>query len=102
MFSHDLSTTGAAGCVRSRKPGQRQRFLLGYSPSAGVRWGHGTMSEPPSREDTLLLPGAVEVPAPAQPTSPLGGRLPADALGDGVQIGEYRIEKLLGEGGMGQ
>jgi eukaryotic-like serine/threonine-protein kinase len=60
------------------------------------------MGDTPVHEDTMLLPGAVAEPAPAQPTSPLGGRLPADVLAEGVTVGEYRVEKLLGEGGMGQ
>jgi serine/threonine-protein kinase len=60
------------------------------------------MGSDPPHEDTMLLPGAVAAAQQAQPTSPLGGRLPADALAEGVQIGEYRVEKLLGEGGMGQ
>jgi serine/threonine protein kinase len=60
------------------------------------------MGDKPVHDDTMLLPGAVVEPAVAQPTSPLGGRLPADALAEGVKIGEYRVEKLLGEGGMGQ
>src|SRR3954471_13047455 len=60
------------------------------------------MGDKPVHDDTMLLPGAVAEPAVAQPTSPLGGRLPADALTEGVKIGEYRVEKLLGEGGMGQ
>ena len=60
------------------------------------------MADTPVHDDTMLLPGAVAAPAGGQATAPLGGRLPADALSEGVQIGEYRVEKLLGEGGMGQ
>jgi serine/threonine protein kinase len=60
------------------------------------------MADTPVHDDTMLLPGAVAAPAGGQSTQPLGGRLPADALAEGVQIGEYRVEKLLGEGGMGQ
>jgi serine/threonine protein kinase len=64
--------------------------------------GKRAMADTPVHDDTLLLPGAVAEPAGAQATAPLGGRLPADALAEGVKIGEYRVEKLLGEGGMGQ
>src|SRR6185369_7794305 len=61
------------------------------------------MAKTPVHDDTMMLPsGAVSEAAPAQPTAPLGGRLPADAQAEGVTIGEYRVEKLLGEGGMGQ
>ena len=60
------------------------------------------MADTPVHDDTMLLPGAVAEPAGGQQTAPLGGRLPADALVDGVKIGEYRVERLLGEGGMGQ
>jgi serine/threonine protein kinase len=60
------------------------------------------MADTPVHDDTMLLPGAVAEAANGQATSPLGGRLPADALAEGVKIGEYRVEKLLGEGGMGQ
>jgi serine/threonine protein kinase len=60
------------------------------------------MADTPVHDDTMLLPGAVAEPAGAQATAPLGGRLPADALTEGVKIGEYRVDKLLGEGGMGQ
>jgi serine/threonine protein kinase len=60
------------------------------------------MADKPVHDDTMLLPGAVADAAPAQSTAPLGGRLPADALAEGVKIGEYRVERLLGEGGMGQ
>src|SRR6185369_13635616 len=56
------------------------------------------MGDKPVHDDTMMLPGAVAEPAVAQPTSPLGGRLPADVLAEGVTIGEYRVEKLLGEG----
>jgi eukaryotic-like serine/threonine-protein kinase len=60
------------------------------------------MADTPVHDDTMLLPGAVAEPANGQNTAPLGGRLPADVLTEGVKIGEYRVEKLLGEGGMGQ
>jgi serine/threonine-protein kinase len=60
------------------------------------------MADTPVHDDTMLLPGAVGEPANGQNTSPLGGRLPADVLSEGVKIGEYRVEKMLGEGGMGQ
>ncbi len=63
------------------------------------------MGAPFGSDDTQLgvgaIPGGVASGAPGQPTAPLGGRLPAEALPIGTLIGEYQVERVLGEGGMG-
>src|SRR3954464_3528044 len=61
------------------------------------------MGKAPGHDDTMMLPGAVPPPGPvALPTAPHGGRLPADALPPGTAVGEYIVERMLGEGGVGQ